>query len=104
MWVCSRPSTGIRVYGYPTELVDEFGYLGFMLKNDGSYERDIQQRCAEANSAFNSLTKCLWSTPIANEVKLRLNLSAIRPIIMHGSQTWAAPSAVMKKFGYMEAV
>ncbi|KAK6748396.1 hypothetical protein RB195_001177 [Necator americanus] len=63
MWISSRPRTGIRVDGQPIELVDEFCYLGCMLKNNGSYERDVQQRCAKATSAFNSLTKCLWSTP-----------------------------------------
>ncbi|KAK6730780.1 hypothetical protein RB195_007323 [Necator americanus] len=63
MWIPSRPRTGIRVNGQPIELVDEFCYLGCTLKNNGSYERDVQQRCAKATSAFNSLTKCLWSTP-----------------------------------------
>ncbi|KAK6764813.1 hypothetical protein RB195_024946 [Necator americanus] len=58
-----------RESGQPIELVDEFCYLGCTLKNDGSYERDIQQRCTKANSTVNSLTKCLWSTLIANEVK-----------------------------------
>ncbi|KAK6744422.1 hypothetical protein RB195_011245 [Necator americanus] len=70
MWISSRPRTGIRVDGQPIELVDEFCYLGCTLKNNGSYERDVQQRCAKATSAFNSLTKCLWSTSITNEVKL----------------------------------
>ncbi|KAK6763033.1 hypothetical protein RB195_023654 [Necator americanus] len=82
MWISSRPRTGIRVGGQPIELVDEFCYLGCTLKNDGSYERDVQQRCANASSAFNSLTKCLWSTPITNEVKLRVYLSAVRLIMM----------------------
>ncbi|KAK6758097.1 hypothetical protein RB195_015734 [Necator americanus] len=72
MWISSRPRTGIRVDGQPIELVDEFCYLGCTLKNNGSYERDVQQRCAKATSAFNSLTKCLWSTPITNEVRLRV--------------------------------
>ncbi|KAK6734895.1 hypothetical protein RB195_018220 [Necator americanus] len=62
MWISSRPRTGIRVNGPPIELVDEFCYLRCTLKNNGSYERDVQQRCAKATSAFNSLTKCLWST------------------------------------------
>ncbi|KAK6727328.1 hypothetical protein RB195_005179 [Necator americanus] len=75
MWISSRPRTGIRVDGQPIELVDEFCYLGCTLKNNGSYEGDVQQRCAKATSAFNSLTKCLWSTPITNEVKLRVYLS-----------------------------
>ncbi|KAK6759594.1 hypothetical protein RB195_021274 [Necator americanus] len=68
MWIFSRPRTGIRVNGQPVELVDEFCYLGCTLKNNCSYEEDVQQRCAKATSPFNSLTKCLWSTPITNEV------------------------------------
>ncbi|KAK6763726.1 hypothetical protein RB195_024162 [Necator americanus] len=59
MWISSRPRTGIRVDGQPIELVDEFCYLGCTLKNNGSYERDVQHRCAKDTSAFNSLTKCL---------------------------------------------
>ncbi|KAK6757732.1 hypothetical protein RB195_015507 [Necator americanus] len=102
MWISSRPRTGIRVDGQPIELVDEFYYLGCTLKNNGSYERDVQQRCAKATSAFNSLTKCLWSTPITNEVKLRVYLSAIRPIMMYGSETWAAPSTVMERLDCTE--
>ncbi|KAK6735409.1 hypothetical protein RB195_018555 [Necator americanus] len=84
MWTSSRPRTGIRVDGQPIELVDEFCYLRCTLKNNGSYEKDVQQRCAKTTSAFNSLTKCLRSTPITNEVKLRVYLSAIRPIMIHG--------------------
>ncbi|KAK6764015.1 hypothetical protein RB195_024374 [Necator americanus] len=34
-----------------------------MLKNDGSYEGDIQQRCAKADSAFNSLTTVACDRP-----------------------------------------
>ncbi|KAK6728277.1 hypothetical protein RB195_005738 [Necator americanus] len=63
MWISSRPRTGIRPDEQPIELVDEFCYLGSMVKNNSGYEKDIQQRCAKAISAFNSLTKCLWSTP-----------------------------------------
>ncbi|KAK6757310.1 hypothetical protein RB195_015250 [Necator americanus] len=102
MWISSRPRTGIRVEKQPIVLVDEFCYLGCTLKNNGNYERDIQQRYAKATSAFNSLTECLWSTPITNEVKLRVYLSAIRPIMMYGSETWAAPSTVMEKLDCTE--
>ncbi|KAK6744228.1 hypothetical protein RB195_011123 [Necator americanus] len=94
MWISSRPRAGIKVDIQPIELVDELCYPGCTLKKNGSYERDVQQRCAKATSAFNSSTKCLWSTPITNEVKLRVYLSAIRPIMMYVSETWAAPSTV----------
>ncbi|KAK6755037.1 hypothetical protein RB195_013794 [Necator americanus] len=42
MWISSRPRTGIRVDGRPIELVDEFCYLSCTLKNNGSYERNVQ--------------------------------------------------------------
>ncbi|KAK6755989.1 hypothetical protein RB195_014403 [Necator americanus] len=84
------------------ELVDEFCYLGCTLKNNGSCERNVQQRCAKAASAFNSLTKCLWSTPIINGVKLRVYLSAFRRIMMYGSETWAAPSTIMERLDCTE--
>ncbi|KAK6738276.1 hypothetical protein RB195_020406 [Necator americanus] len=96
MWISSRPRTRINVDGQPIELVDEFCYLGCTLKNNGSYERDVQQRCAKAISAFTSLTKCLWSTPITNEVKLRVYLSAVRLIMTYGSET-PLPSTVMER-------
>ncbi|KAK6755704.1 hypothetical protein RB195_014223 [Necator americanus] len=79
MWISLRPRTGIRVDGQPIELVDKLCYLGCTLKNNGSYKRDVQQECAKATSAFNSLTKCLWSTSITSELKLRIYLSTIRP-------------------------
>ncbi|KAK6765657.1 hypothetical protein RB195_025522 [Necator americanus] len=96
MWISSTPPQGIRVDGQPIELVDEFCYLGCTLKNNGSYERDVQQRCTKATSAFNSLAKCLWWTVITNEVKLRVYLSTIRPIMMYGLETWIAPASVME--------
>ncbi|KAK6737376.1 hypothetical protein RB195_019838 [Necator americanus] len=99
MWISSRPRTGIRVDGQPIELVDEFCYLGCMLKNNGSYERDVQQRCAKATSAFNSLTKCLWLAPITNEIKLRVCLSAIRPIMIvcHNEDLYAEIDVVYRQ-------
>ncbi|KAK6763071.1 hypothetical protein RB195_023685 [Necator americanus] len=74
MWISSRPRTGIRVDGQSIEHVDEFCYSGCTPKNNSSYEKDVQKRYPKATSAFNSLTKCLWSTPITNEIKLRVYL------------------------------
>ncbi|KAK6763497.1 hypothetical protein RB195_023992 [Necator americanus] len=100
MWVSLRSSTGIRVDGLPIKLVNYFCYLGSMVNNDGSYERDIQKRCAKANLAFNSWTKCLWSesAPIANEVKLQVYLSAIRPIMYRVRQEYSKP--LQRLLGY----
>ncbi|KAK6738243.1 hypothetical protein RB195_020384 [Necator americanus] len=71
--------------GKPIELVSEFSYCGCMLKNNGSHEKDAPQRCAKTTSAFKSLTKYPWSTPNTYEVKLRVYLSEIHAIIIHGT-------------------
>ncbi|KAK6727083.1 hypothetical protein RB195_005030 [Necator americanus] len=67
-----------------------------MLKINRCYEKDIQQRCAKAISAFNS-NEMPVVAPITKELKLRVYLSAIRPTMMYGSETWAAPSTVMER-------
>ncbi|KAK6734877.1 hypothetical protein RB195_018206 [Necator americanus] len=58
--------------GIPTELVDEFRYLCCLRKDYSSYERNIHQRCAKANSGFNFLSKCLWLTLFVRELRLRV--------------------------------
>ncbi|KAK6761177.1 hypothetical protein RB195_022297 [Necator americanus] len=44
MWISLRPQMRIGVDVQLVELVDEFCYPRCMLKNNGSYEKDIQQR------------------------------------------------------------
>ncbi|KAK6761214.1 hypothetical protein RB195_022325 [Necator americanus] len=39
---------------------------------------------------------------ITNEFKLRVYLSAISPIMMYGSETWAAPFTVMERLDCTE--
>ncbi|KAK6762873.1 hypothetical protein RB195_023541 [Necator americanus] len=84
MWVSARESVGIGVNGQTDEHVDE--YLSCMLKNYSGSKRDIQQ------------TKCLWSTLVANEVKLLIYLSAVRLIMMYRSVTCAASATMVEKW------
>ena len=97
-----KPSQGISVNGSAIELVSQFMYLGCLLMNSGSYAADLAQRCAKATGAFNALSKCLWSSPISKTVKLRVYLTAIRPILMYGSETWAAPPTTISKIDVTE--
>ncbi|KAK6764804.1 hypothetical protein RB195_024940 [Necator americanus] len=51
--------------GQPIVFVDNFSYLGCMLKNNGSYKKDVQQRCAKATFAFNSLKAAYQESEVA---------------------------------------
>ncbi|KAK6747592.1 hypothetical protein RB195_000656 [Necator americanus] len=85
MWIYSE----IRVDGQSVELVDDFCYLGCTLKNNGSYERDVQQRCAKVTSAFDCLTKCLWRTGDRPVQRVLRNLPA---------SSWKKPPGRKQKF------
>ncbi|KAK6728225.1 hypothetical protein RB195_005708 [Necator americanus] len=76
MWISLRPRTGIRVDGQLIELVDEFCYLGYEMPLVGPRP--------------------------TNEVKLRVYLSAIRPIMMYRSETWAEPTTVIGRLDCTE--
>lgn len=102
MFTVTRPAHGVQVNGQEIELVSEFPYLGCLIQNNGAYEKDLAQRCAKATSAFNSLTRCLWSTRISNTVKLRVYITAVRPIMMYGSETWAASRTAITKLDVTE--
>ncbi|KAK6735604.1 hypothetical protein RB195_018677 [Necator americanus] len=96
MWISSRPQAGIRVDGPTIELVDEFCFLTCMLKNV-SHEKDIQHKRTKATCAIRSM-KCLWWTPSP----AKWSLSAIRPIMMCGSETSPALATVMESFDCRE--
>ena len=50
---------------------------------------DISQRISKATAAFNSLSKCLWNSNVADTVKLRVYMTAIRPIMVYASELWS---------------
>ena len=71
--------------------VSSFCYLGSMIEDRGDYGNDIKQRIAKASGAFNLLSRCLWNTQTDNRVKMSIYITAIRPILLYGAETWAAP-------------
>ncbi|KAK6764436.1 hypothetical protein RB195_024670 [Necator americanus] len=98
--LASRPRAGIRVNGQPIKLVDEFCYLGYTLKNNGYYEKDIQQRCAKATSAFNSFNEMpvvdphhqrsqAASPPIRNSPHHDVRIGYLWPIVCHNEELYA---------------
>jgi exonuclease III len=102
LWTNIKPDTGVSVDGEKIELVPEFCYLGSVISGNGDLTRDVTQRCRKAESAFGTLWKCLWSQPISNEMKLRVYLTAIRPIFLYSSETWAMTTSLVSKVDALE--
>lgn len=79
-----------------------FRYLGSWISSDADLTKDVEARIAQACSAFNSLEKVLWRSSVANHVKLRIYLTAIRPAMLYGSGTWALNKKLEEKLDTAE--
>ena len=55
----SLPDGNITVSGTTVENVNEFCYLGSIIQDDGSCDKDIRARLGKANGVFGRLTK-IW--------------------------------------------
>ena len=59
------PEQNIQVEGNTIEDVTEFCYLGSVLSNDSSCDKDIKTRLGNANSTFGRL-HCFWRSKALN--------------------------------------
>ena len=53
------PYGNITVSGNTVETIDEFYYLGSIIQDDSSCDKDIRARLGKANSVFGRLTN-IW--------------------------------------------
>ncbi|KAK6734368.1 hypothetical protein RB195_017881 [Necator americanus] len=83
------PPREIRVDGQPIELVDEFCYLGCMVKTMAAIKGKYSAKMRLSYFGI-QLIQDASLVNYANEVKLQVYLSAVRPIIMYGSERGSA--------------
>lgn len=79
-------------------IVDEFCYLGSIVTNDCTDEKDVDTRIAKASGAFGMLRKCLFaSSDITNKAKGSIFRSLILPILLYGSECWCMTESLLRK-------
>ncbi|KAH7697187.1 endonuclease-reverse transcriptase [Aphelenchoides avenae] len=92
----------ICVYGEAIEEVPSFCYLGSIIAANGSVKEDVTQRIAKARAAFAMLHRCLWKSNVSREMKLRVYITAIRPILSYAAETWQLTQAEEKRLDTAE--
>jgi len=86
-----------NINGQPTQCVDEFCYLGSLLTNTSSCDKEIRTRIGKANSAFKRLD-CIWrQKTLGLPIKIRLYESIVLAILLHCAETWAITDANRKR-------
>ncbi|KAF0985574.1 hypothetical protein HZS_2937 [Henneguya salminicola] len=77
-----------RVGALTINTVEEYKYLGAVLKNDLSWDHIVKERAEAGRGALGGLTKCLTNRQIPTWVKLRIVKSILMPHLLYGAEVW----------------
>ena len=69
--------------------VDEFIYLGYLLRYDGNETQNLEMRFTKANTALSCLRK-IWSnkTYLPQELKIRVFNTFVLSVLLYASEIW----------------
>ena len=102
--VNTLPAPPLKIGSDVLEEVEEFKYLGSVIKYDGSLEREITTRITCAGSAFNKLRN-VWRNPAYSlQLKLRLFNSNVLSVLMYGCESWALTKQLEKRIQGFENI
>ena len=78
----------ITIGGQRVEVVDEFVYLGALIRAASDNSAEIKRRIMSANRCFSGLQRHLRSKLLKMETKCSIYKTLIRPVLLYGSESW----------------
>ena len=89
MRLSASPSRrGATIDGVTYERVAEFTYLGTLISNDNSVEKEIQRRILAGNRTYFATISLFRSQLLSRATKIILYKTLIRPAVSCGAQAW----------------
>jgi hypothetical protein len=79
---------GVTINGVTYEGVTEFIYLGMLISNDNSVEKEIQKRILAGNRTYFAAIRLFRSTLLSRANKILLYKTLIRPVVSYGAEAW----------------
>jgi len=70
------------------EGVTEFIYLGTLISNDNSIQKEIQRSILAGNRTYFAAISLFRSRLLSRATKFRLYKTLIRPVVIYGAETW----------------
>jgi len=77
------------VSGNTVETVNEFCYLGSIIQDDSSCDKDIRARLGKANGVFVRLTNIWRDNGLSLHTKIRLYEALVLSTLLYGAETWS---------------
>jgi len=84
-----RHGESMNVDGHVFQRVPQFKYLGVLLTQDNELKVEISKRMQLANNCYFGVGTLLKSRSISLNLKIKIYMTLIRPVVLYGSETWA---------------
>jgi hypothetical protein len=82
-----RSIKGATINGVTYEGVTEFIYLGTLISNDNSVQKEIQRRILASNRTYFAAISLFRNRLLSRATKIRLYKTLIRPVVTYGAKT-----------------
>ena len=82
--------------------VKEFKYLGSMVKESGSYEREVKKRVQAGWNGSRKVLGVICNSRLSARVKGKVYSSVVRPAMMYGLETVAVTKKQVKEMEVAE--
>jgi len=79
------------------ETVNEFCYLGSIIQDDSSCDKDIRARLGKSNGVFGRLTNVWRDNGLSLHTKIRLYEALVLSTLLYGAETWSMSVSNTKK-------
>ena len=80
------------------EVVQQYNYLGSALSQDGKLDHEILNRVQKSMNAYYALSQTIFGKKeIDKKTKCRLYNTVVEPILLYGSESWAAQEKHLSK-------
>jgi hypothetical protein len=77
------------INGVTYEGVAEFIYLGMLISNNNSVQKEIQRRILAGSRTYFAAISLFRNRLLSRVTKIRLYKTLIRPAVTYGAETWA---------------
>ena len=78
----------INVQGNPVKQVKDFKYLGSIITEEGTSDKEVKTRIAIAKATFGNLKKILTNISMNFQLRLRILKSHIWSTLLYGCEGW----------------
>ena len=92
----------IMMQGHSVTKADSFKYLGSMVSQDGSIDKEVGSRVQAAWNNWRRTSGVLCDKRISARVKGRVYKAVVRPALLYGAETWALKKVQERKIDVAE--